>query len=143
MTTESFLGRLKNWEQAGFIHSEVWSHMDYIVDPDIRRSIETGGSISSADGFEKLTEDDTIPERVLSCASRFIVASRRLQFALEILRLEYQVVKKRNAFGHVKMRSNLEVCHQYNICLFISLVLLLRYKACIIFGEKVEYLIVK
>ena len=112
VTTESFLKRLKKWEHAGFIHSDVWSNMDDIVDPD---AIKIDDSISTVDGFEKLTQDDTITDQLLSLVSRYIVASRRLQFALEILRLEYQPVKKRQVFGPVEMRSNLEVCHQYNV----------------------------
>ena len=108
MATESFLRRLKKWEQAGFIYSDVWPNMGDIVDSDLRRSIETGVAISTA----KLTEDDTITDRVLSWVSRYIVASRKLQFALEILRLEYKVVKIEHAFVPTEMRSNLEVCHQ-------------------------------
>ena len=83
--------------------------MDYIVDSDVRRSIETGDSISTPDEFEKLTEDDVITDRVLSCVSRFIVTSRRLQFAFETLRLEYHQISK---YGG-EIRSNLEVCHQW------------------------------
>ena len=94
MATESFLRRLKKWEHAGFIQSEVWSDMDNIVDRDVRRSIETSDIIWTPDEFEKLTEDDVITDRVLSCVSRFIVASRRLQFALEILKLEFYRIRK-------------------------------------------------
>ena len=113
MTTEVFLRRLKNWEQAGFIHSEVWSNMDDIVDSE---SIKIDDSISTVDGFEKLTEDDTITGQLVSRVSRFIVASRKVQFGLEILRLEYeQVAKIRRALFPTQMRSNLQVCHQCNV----------------------------
>ena len=122
MTTESFLRRLKNWEHAGFIESDVWSNMDDIVDSDVNRIDD---SISTPDGVENLTEDDTITDRVLSCVSRYIVASRRLQFALEILRLEYQEVETRDA--ETEMRSNLEVCHQYNVFCASYIVILHKY----------------
>ena len=113
MTSEDFLRRFRKWEHAGFIHSNVWSGMDHIVDSDVRRSIETGDSILTADGFEKLTEDDMITDRVLSCVSRYIVASRRLQFALEILRLKYLHIRD---FCYLdEPRTDLEVCHQYNV----------------------------
>ena len=116
MAVEGFLKRLKNWEHAGFIKSDVWSNMGDIVDSDVRRSIEAGDSISMPDELERLTEDDIITDGVLSCVSRYMVASRKLQFALEIFRLVYaQVVKKRHVSDQVEMRSNLEVCHQYNV----------------------------
>ena len=108
MATETFLRRLKKWERAGFIKSYVWSSMGDIVDSDVRRSIETGVAISTVDGFEMLTEDDIITDRVLSCVSPYMVASRKLQFALEILRLEY----RERDFVPTAMRSNLEVCNQ-------------------------------
>ena len=128
MNTEGFLRRLKRWEHAGFIKSDVWSNMDDIVDPDIRRSIESSDSILTPDEFEKLTEDDIITDRVLSRVSRYMVASRRLQFALEILRLEYQqVVKIRHDFDPTEMRSNLEVCHQCNVFYVSYLVILHNY----------------
>ena len=70
--------------------------------------------------LKKLTEDDVITDRVLSCVSQFIVASRRLQFALEILRLEYHQISK---YGD-EMRSDLEVCHQYSVFYVFYLVIL-------------------
>ena len=143
MTTESFLRRLKKWEHAGFIHSDVWSHMNDILDSDARTSIEVGASISTPDEFEKLTEDDMITNRVVSCVSRFIVTSRMLQFALEILRLEFnQLMEAEYDFQQDKMRSNIEVCHQCNV---FSLSLLYCYSDIIfsVFDQEVKYLIVK
>ena len=113
MTTELFLRKLKKWEHAGFINSNVWTYLDDIVDRDAIRTVD---SISTEDEFKKLSEDDTITDGVLSCVSRFIVASTRLQFALEILRLEYyQISGQRVHPDGRKMRSNLEVCHQYKL----------------------------
>ena len=113
ITTETFLRILKNWECAGFIRNNVWSDMGDIVDSDTRRSIETGDNISKEDEFVNLTEDDTITDRVLSCASRSIVASRKLQFVLEILRLKYYQINI--GLPGDEMKSNLEVCHQYKV----------------------------
>ena len=141
MTTEGFLRRLKKWEHAGFIHSDVWSNMDDIVASDVRRSIETGASISTPDEFERLTEDAIINDRVLSRVSRFIVASRKSQFALEILRLEYQsVIKERHVFHRGEMKSNLEVCYQYNLFYVFCLVILQRYTIAYIVVPKVKVL---
>ena len=125
MTSEDFLRRFRKWEHAGFIHSDVWSNMDDIVDSDVRRSIETDASISTLVEFEKLTEDDIMTERVLICVSPYMVASRRLQFALEILRLEYYWI--RTALYGVEMGSNFEVCHQCNVFYVFYLVILHNY----------------
>ena len=126
MATETFLRRLKKWEHAGFIHSEVLSNMGDIVDSDVRRSIETSDSISTADGLEKLTQNDIITDRVLICVSRLIVNSRRLQFALEILKIKYYRISK--ALYPDEMRYFPEVCYQYNVLSFLFCnTVLLRY----------------
>ena len=82
MTTETFFRRLKEWELAGFINSEVWCDMDDIVDSE---TIKAGTIFSASHEFRKLTEDDLITIRVLRCVSKYIVTSKRLQFALEVL----------------------------------------------------------
>ena len=83
ITTEAFLARMKKWELAGFISSHVWLGVVDIVDSEmIRDSI----NVSIEDEFQKLLEDAEITDRVLSCVSRHVITSKRLWFALEILK---------------------------------------------------------
>ena len=77
---------MKKWEHAGFISGKVWSHLDNIIDSE---TIKTSLSTSIDDQFETLCEDDEITEKILSCASRNILSSRKLQFAMEMLRFTY------------------------------------------------------
>ena len=116
--------------------------MDDIVDSDVRTSIETGASISTPDEFERLTEDAIINDRVLSRVSRFIVASRKLQFTLEILRLDYyhRIIKARY---RDEMKSNLEVCHQNSVFYVFYLVILHIYNSLHCCTTRVKYKIVK
>ena len=108
MTTDSFLTRLKKWELAGFISSHVWSRMANIVDSE---TISAAINALIKDEFKKLYEDAEITDRVLSCVSRYIVTSRRMQFALEILTVGMHQFGAANANSmENEGRLNFQVC---------------------------------
>ena len=107
ITTKAFLGRLKKWESAGFIDNDVWSHIGDIVDA---KTIETGAN-TSTEAFAKLSEHDNITDGVLSCLSRHIEAPKRMEFALELLRLQ-QFYFEHVTDNFLHTRSNLEVGHK-------------------------------
>ena len=86
-----------------------------IVDSDI---IKDNTSVSIEEEFEKLLEDAEITDRVLSCVSRHIVPSKRLQFALEILKVNRnQFLTALTNVGENEGRLNLQVRpkHKYNL----------------------------
>ena len=92
-----FLQKLKAWESSGFITSDVWSEMGYIVDSDAVSSVLS--VIIQDDNDEEKSSENPSVDGLLSCVARYVLDSRALHFTIEVLGLPadiYQAKENKN-----------------------------------------------
>ena len=92
MTVRMLLQYMKNWESTGFIASDVWSNIDYIIDfHTIKSAVSVPTMTDKKDDI--LSSEDRSDDRLLSCVARYIIDSRALFFAVDKLALPAHIYK--------------------------------------------------
>ena len=86
ITVKLFLQMLKKWESAGFIASDVWSNLDDMINSD---NIESAvcNILQESKENDKLSPEHNPDARLLGCVARYVLESRALHFALDMLAL--------------------------------------------------------
>ena len=108
---KAFLQILKEWESGGFITSDVWSDVGNYVDSD---AVASALSAITQDGNddEKMYSDDLSDERLFSCVARYVVESRTLHFAIDVMGLTaHSYQKKESNIPDDKHLMKFQVCY--------------------------------
>ena len=111
ITVKMFLQMLKKWKNAGFITSDVWSNLGDMIDS---HTIELAVSVFPQDNKDdrKLSLEDDPDGRILGCVAHYMLDSRTLHFAVDMLRLPAGHYSKiENDLQDDKHLMNLTVCH--------------------------------
>ena len=107
---KTFLEMLKKWEAAGFINGDIWLNLNDMIDSHTIESAVYDFSQDNKDN-RKLSPEDYPDGRVLGCVAPYVLDSRTLHFAVDMLGLPAESYSNIEDLQDDKHLMNLMVCH--------------------------------